>query len=387
VSISGTGTGYTNGGAATADCTGIPSCTGSGFAATCTSDGNTVSALFITSKGSGYNAAAPPLITCAGGTGHTFTPLVDQSTGGTNCADVEFTAIMQFASSGETWADAETALPNAWWGGDAASAGATLQNCGEYKPYRIRLDTTIDFSSDTETGDELASDWPGEGANSLADGKWFSVRWTGFVLPAAAGEHTFHATLKGADERVKVWIDNSLLIDQWSSLGALTPAATYGALSTTSYYSLSAEYKQEEGDRQIKVRPFSGTPLAGVRVSISPIATETQAGLLAPSTLLSPAGGVGGVWGFTSGHPVRQHVPHVLAGRRSVQCHRPRRRAVRIDVNHQRPRAEHHDGRHARKLHADCARRILQPTRHVPRRGLRLHVQGELFLSHSFSAF
>lgn len=253
VSVSGTGTGYTSSGAATADCTSIASCTGSGFAGTCTSDGATVSAVVITSHGSGYAAAYPPLVTCAGGTGQTFTPTIDTSIGGTNCAGVAFTANMQFTSSGETWIDAETAPVNEWWGGDAASAGARLATCGLFAPYRVRLDPTIDFASVASTGAALASTWPGEGALSLADGKWFSARWTGFIKPAAAGEHTFHTTLADSDERVKVWIDNSLLIDQWSSLSALTAAATYGSLSTSAYYSLTAAYKQEEGDRQAKL--------------------------------------------------------------------------------------------------------------------------------------
>ncbi|KAJ1487601.1 hypothetical protein T484DRAFT_1786060, partial [Baffinella frigidus] len=193
VSVSGTGTGYTSSGAATADCT--------------------VSAVVITSHGSGYAAAYPPLVTCAGGTGQTFTPTIDTSIGGTNCAGVAFTANMQFTSSGETWIDAETAPVNEWWGGDAASAGARLATCGLFAPYRVRLDPTIDFASVASTGAALASTWPGEGALSLADGKWFSARWTGFIKPAAAGEHTFHTTLADSDERVKVWVDNSQSID------------------------------------------------------------------------------------------------------------------------------------------------------------------------------
>ena len=77
IAISGTGTGYPNGGAASASCTGIAGCTGSGFAGTCVGNGAAVTSITITNPGTGYKASAPPAIACGSGSGHSFTPTVD----------------------------------------------------------------------------------------------------------------------------------------------------------------------------------------------------------------------------------------------------------------------------------------------------------------------
>ncbi|MGB1594120.1 MAG: hypothetical protein ACPIOQ_15305, partial [Promethearchaeia archaeon] len=69
IAITAGGTGYSDGAAATADCTGIANCLGSGFAGTCAVTAGAVTGISITSAGSGYVSAALPAIICAGGTG------------------------------------------------------------------------------------------------------------------------------------------------------------------------------------------------------------------------------------------------------------------------------------------------------------------------------
>ncbi|MDB5282752.1 MAG: hypothetical protein JWO06_1827, partial [Bacteroidota bacterium] len=49
----------------------------------------------------------------------------------------------------------------------------------------------------------------------------FSIRWSGFILPAVTGNITFN--LSGADDGVRLWIDNKLIIDNWG-LGGGTGA-------------------------------------------------------------------------------------------------------------------------------------------------------------------
>eukprot|EP00961_Rhodomonas_salina_P004188 57542-Rhodomonas_salina.2 len=43
----------------------------------------------------------------------------------------------------------------------------------------------------------------------------FSVRWAGFLRPSLAQTYTMFTVVSGSDERVKLWVDNQLLIDQW----------------------------------------------------------------------------------------------------------------------------------------------------------------------------
>ena len=71
-------TNYTNRGAASANCSGIVGCTGSGFAGICLVNGSgVVTGINVTSTGTGYSASYLPHITCADGAGQTFIANVD----------------------------------------------------------------------------------------------------------------------------------------------------------------------------------------------------------------------------------------------------------------------------------------------------------------------
>ena len=67
IAISSGGSGYTNNVAATASCTGVSGCTGSGFSGTCTVATGVVTAIVTTNSGSGYLSTAPPSIVCVSG--------------------------------------------------------------------------------------------------------------------------------------------------------------------------------------------------------------------------------------------------------------------------------------------------------------------------------
>jgi len=78
--------------------------------------------------------------------------------------------------------------------------------------------TTVDFSSvpyfdNTRPRNSLDV---GFGATSLDDGNSFSARWQGFYL-ASTAVSTFTVTVGGPDERVRLWIDNRLIIDRWDT--------------------------------------------------------------------------------------------------------------------------------------------------------------------------
>jgi len=70
----------------------------------------------------------------------------------------------------------------------------------------------------------------------LPDSATFSVRWLGLVRPARAALYTFTAAVAETEDRIKLWVDHQLLIDQWTSLGpangvglapTLTPTGTF----------------------------------------------------------------------------------------------------------------------------------------------------------------
>ncbi len=71
----------------------------------------------------------------------------------------------------------------------------------------------------------------------------FSVRWRGFVAPTeTAAVVTMRTALKGVDERVRLWVDGALVIDQWSSLAMGTPEYVLNAAAGEPYY-VTLEYK------------------------------------------------------------------------------------------------------------------------------------------------
>jgi hypothetical protein len=77
-----------------------------------------------------------------------------------------------------------------------------------------RLDASIDF--DWGNGAPVA----GMGSNT------FSVRWTGHLRPQFTNDFTFYAV---TDDGVRLWIDNKLIIDNWtvrSSLGENSGSST-----------------------------------------------------------------------------------------------------------------------------------------------------------------
>ena len=79
----------------------------------------------------------------------------------------------------------------------------------------VVLDETVDFSvGGIGNGTRLA------GAQS------FSARWSGLVRSGSEGEYTFYlgsSSNQTGQERVKLWVDNFLIINQWDSLADWVP--------------------------------------------------------------------------------------------------------------------------------------------------------------------
>lgn len=100
-------------------------------------------------------------------------------------------------------------------------------------------ESTVDWSG------SAASDRPYPGSVDYSLG--FSVRWTGFIRPSRVDEYTFYTPVKGTSgaslERVQLWIDNTLVVSQWSSLSYLEPSGTISFPAADDYYNLVMDYK------------------------------------------------------------------------------------------------------------------------------------------------
>jgi len=120
---------------------------------------------------------------------------------------------------------------------DSLSSSAT-NDFGAGKPVSSVVDATVDWSA------VAAESKPSASLNN----KEFAVRWVGFVRPSRAQQYTFHmqmaeANNTGHSERVKLWVDNSIVIQQWSSLASEEPSGTIAFGRANGYYDISALYK------------------------------------------------------------------------------------------------------------------------------------------------
>ena len=99
------------------------------------------------------------------------------------------------------------------------------------------------------TGDDTNSTlWPGRLGKYLP-GANFSVRWEGYVAMDTATEYTFIASVTSSDERLRVWIDHTLLLDQWTSLSSAHTHLPYSPqlARKSALFDLKIEYKEHTG--------------------------------------------------------------------------------------------------------------------------------------------
>ena len=109
---------------------------------------------------------------------------------------------------------------------------ATYYQPGMIGAYLSRKDSTIDFSASSSA----ISLWPG------IQSSYLSVRWSGCFRPTANATYALQATLLGQESRVRLYLDNALVFDQWSSLASMQPTSSVGHLESSQFYTIVAEY-------------------------------------------------------------------------------------------------------------------------------------------------
>ncbi|MGB1595189.1 MAG: PA14 domain-containing protein, partial [Promethearchaeia archaeon] len=83
-------------------------------------------------------------------------------------------------------------------------------------------------------------------SSALAKYQPFSLRFEGLIWPGYAGTYTFLAEVENSDDRVKLWVGNSLLIDAWESLPSLEPSGIYVFQTGKEFEDIKIEYKTTE---------------------------------------------------------------------------------------------------------------------------------------------
>ncbi|MBF9141457.1 PA14 domain-containing protein [Hymenobacter properus] len=100
-----------------------------------------------------------------------------------------------------------------------------------------RRDATIDFN------------WGHQPPAPGLPAEDFSVRWTGWLVPPASGEYTFHVTV---DDGIRLWVNDKLLLNEWRG----QPVSVYTATVTLRAgepYRLRVDYCQYRLDTRVFV--------------------------------------------------------------------------------------------------------------------------------------
>jgi hypothetical protein len=126
-------------------------------------------------------------------------------------------------------------------------------------PISSRTGAVIDFSaSDSQ-----------QLQGSLAIGMPFSVRWAGFIRSSLAQIFTIYAGVCAADERIRLWIDNNLVVDMWQSLSGTASSGIANFDEADRFYDIKVEYRQLDGcaraklswSRDASIKPISAEDL------------------------------------------------------------------------------------------------------------------------------
>ena len=111
-------------------------------------------------------------------------------------------------------------------------------------PLLIRIDSTINFNLSAGSQPLVLSPAPG-----IVPEDNYSVRWTGRVEPLYNEAYTFYAL---ADDGMRLWVNGSLLIDNWQAQGATEKNGTI-SLSAGNKYDIVLEYYEKTGNAITKL--------------------------------------------------------------------------------------------------------------------------------------
>ncbi|MEQ1742860.1 MAG: putative baseplate assembly protein [Candidatus Nitrotoga sp.] len=100
-----------------------------------------------------------------------------------------------------------------------------------------RTDTTVNF------------EWGSGSPDALIGADTFSVRWSGWVHAPITGGYTFYTT---SDDGVRLWVDNQLLINNWTDHGATENSGGI-TLTAGKKYDIKLEYYENGGAATIKL--------------------------------------------------------------------------------------------------------------------------------------
>jgi hypothetical protein len=105
-------------------------------------------------------------------------------------------------------------------------------------PALTRIDPAVNF------------DWGNGSPDKTISPDHFSVRWTGFIQPPYDGFYTFYTV---SDAGVRLWVNDELVIDNWTDHLPTEDHSEPILLLTGQTYSIRLEYHEDEGAATIQL--------------------------------------------------------------------------------------------------------------------------------------
>ena len=153
----------------------------------------------------------------------------------------------------------------------APSAQCSSDGTGINAAYFTNAQTAAAFPS-VATIDKIEPtinfDWA-NGAPAGISNDLFKARFTGYIQSLDAGSYTFYAT---ADDGIRLWINNQLVIDKWIDQGATEYTATVSLLACTKY-AIRLEFYENGGEAVCKLE-WSGPVTARQPIPTSQLFTK-----------------------------------------------------------------------------------------------------------------
>ena len=158
-------------------------------------------------------------------------------------------------------------------------------NNADFTDWKLtRTDATVNFA------------WGTGSPNASIGADTFSVRWTGYVQPAYSQTYIFYVN---HDDGARLWVNNTLLIDQWATTGEHSGIIS---LSAGVKYSVRLEYFENTGSATAQLSWSSAsqakqiipqTRLYPAAPTATPPPTATPAPTFTPSPTATPFTGIG----------------------------------------------------------------------------------------------
>jgi beta-glucosidase len=130
----------------------------------------------------------------------------------------------------------------------------------EGEPVLTRTDSKVEFRWDRGAPtDELVARGELDASRAL-DGDFFSVRWTGTLLPPVSGEYELTLT---ANDGVRLFLDGTKLLDQWTETAVARAVSARVRLEAGRAHELRLEYFEGQRDAEVRLGwrlPGAGTP-------------------------------------------------------------------------------------------------------------------------------